>query len=76
MSVDVAAPERIVIAELAPEPSTAAQVVGAIVGSFILASVGLGIDLLLLRTNVMRTSEGMASTGDRRVPNTRVILRR
>jgi hypothetical protein len=42
MSVDVAAPERIVIEELAPEPSTAAQVVGEIVGSFILASVGLG----------------------------------
>jgi glycerol uptake facilitator protein len=35
--------ERILIEEQAPEPSTAAQVVGEVVGSFLLSCLGLGI---------------------------------
>jgi glycerol uptake facilitator-like aquaporin len=43
MTADTATAERIVIEEAAPEPSTAAQVAGEIVGSFLLATLGIGI---------------------------------
>jgi putative hydrolase of the HAD superfamily len=43
MATEALEGERVLIEEAAPEPSTAAQVVGEIVGSFILAVLGLGI---------------------------------
>jgi MIP family channel proteins len=43
MATEAVEDERVLFEEAAPEPSTAAQVVGEIVGSFILATLGLGI---------------------------------
>jgi putative hydrolase of the HAD superfamily len=43
MAAEAVADERVLIEEPAPEPSTAATVVGEVVGSFILSFLGIGI---------------------------------
>jgi MIP family channel proteins len=43
MAAEAVADERVLVEELAPEPSTAATIVGELVGSFIVAMLGIGI---------------------------------
>lgn len=43
MAAEAVADERVIIEEVAPEPSTAATVVGEVVGSFMVGVIGIGI---------------------------------